>query len=86
MCCSLWEVVSVQEAVNLVRPVPDAVLAAKRLQDTAQSYGCEENLSVLVLRFHGLHVDSDPFVRELRCTLRKNTLQVSGLMLIIVGM
>lgn len=68
---------SVQEAANLVRPVQDAVLAAKRLQDTAQSYGCEENLSVLVLRFHSLHSEPDPFVRELRSTLRKHTPQVS---------
>ncbi|XP_046675269.1 LOW QUALITY PROTEIN: protein phosphatase PHLPP-like protein [Homalodisca vitripennis] len=78
---SLWEVVGVQEAVKLVRPVTDAVLAAKRLQDTAQSYGCEENLSVLVLRFHSLrlYAEPDPFVRELRSTLRKAASQVDML-------
>lgn len=73
---SLWEVVTVQEAVKLVRPERNAVLAAKKLQDTAQSYGCEENLSVLVLRFHSLNTEPDPFVRELRSTLRKAASQV----------
>ncbi|XP_054282489.1 protein phosphatase PHLPP-like protein isoform X2 [Macrosteles quadrilineatus] len=70
---SLWEVMSVQESVKVVRPVRDAVLAAKKLQDMAQSYGCEDNLSVLVLRFHSLSAELDPFVQELRTTLRKAT-------------
>lgn len=73
---SLWEVVGAQEAVNVVRPVSDPVLAAKKLQDLAQSYGCEENLSVLVLRLHATIADPDPFVRELRSTLRKAANQV----------
>lgn len=68
--------VGTQEAVNLVRPISDPVLAAKKLQDTAQSYGCEENLSVLVLQIHSIVTDADPFVRELRSTLRKTANQV----------
>lgn len=69
--------------MKLVRPERNAVLAAKKLQDTAQSYGCEENLSVLVLRFHSLNTEPDPFVRELRSTLRKAASQVKKLGVVV---
>ncbi|CAH1391630.1 unnamed protein product [Nezara viridula] len=45
----LWEVVSAEEAASEVRHVTVPGLAAKRLQDLAQSYGCEDNLSVIVV-------------------------------------
>ncbi|XP_069698714.1 protein phosphatase PHLPP-like protein isoform X2 [Periplaneta americana] len=51
-----WEVVGAEEAAAEARDVGNAILAAKRLQDLAQGYGCEENLSVLVVRFGGLEV------------------------------
>lgn len=47
----LWEVLSVQEAVREARAEASPVLAAKRLQDLAQAYGAEDNLSVIVVRF-----------------------------------
>ena len=65
---------SAQEAISIVRPIEDAVLAAKKLQDLAQSYGCEDNLSIIVLKFHS--VNSDPLIRELRSTIRRATMQV----------
>ncbi|KAL7304086.1 hypothetical protein TKK_0003547 [Trichogramma kaykai] len=46
----LWEVLSIQEAVREARAEANPVLAAKRLQDLAQAYGAEDNLSVLVVR------------------------------------
>lgn len=64
------------EAVSIVRPMADPVRAAKKLQDVAQSYGCEDNLSVVVLKFHSLHTDTDPLIKELRSTIRRNTVQV----------
>ncbi|KAI5705372.1 hypothetical protein M8J75_014355 [Diaphorina citri] len=55
---SVWDVLSGEEAVAEVRSVSEPVLAAKRIQDLAQSYGSEDNLSVLVLRFQGSEFDS----------------------------
>lgn len=69
--CRFWEVVSVSEAVEEVRQVSNAILAAKKLQDLAQSYGCEENLSIIVVRFYNLGSDVDQLMRELRHTIRK---------------
>lgn len=37
-----------------MRAASSPLLAAKRLQDVAQSYGCEDNVSVLVLRLGAL--------------------------------
>jgi serine/threonine protein phosphatase PrpC len=61
---ALWTVMSHTEAVRRVRPIANALLAAKHLQvcvilafttydsqDMAQSYGYTENLSVIVVRF-----------------------------------
>ncbi|KAE8743579.1 hypothetical protein FOCC_FOCC010826 [Frankliniella occidentalis] len=50
----LWEVVSEREAMQEVRAASSPLLAAKRLQDMAQSYGCEDNISVVVLRLGAL--------------------------------
>jgi PH domain and leucine-rich repeat-containing protein phosphatase len=47
------------------------ILAAKRMQDIAQSYGAEENLSIIVIRFNNLSTDIDLLMRELRNTIRK---------------
>ncbi|KAJ8680697.1 hypothetical protein QAD02_016484, partial [Eretmocerus hayati] len=48
----LWEVLSVAEAVREARAEVNPVLAAKRLQDLAQAYGAEDNLSVQVIRLN----------------------------------
>lgn len=69
----LWEVVSEQEAVQEVRAAPSPLLAAKRLQDVAQSYGCEDNISVLVLRLGALTASVHCVVQELNSTLRRNS-------------
>ncbi|XP_074644531.1 PH domain leucine-rich repeat-containing protein phosphatase 2-like [Tubulanus polymorphus] len=54
---NLWRQLSYQEAVAEIVHVNHPVLAAKKLQDLAQSYGCKENISVLVVRLHlGGHV------------------------------
>ncbi|MXQ96363.1 hypothetical protein E5288_WYG022862 [Bos mutus] len=39
----LWDSLSVEEAVDAVRSVPDALAAAKKLCTLAQSYGCRES-------------------------------------------
>nr|CAD7403954.1 unnamed protein product [Timema cristinae] len=67
-----WEVVDVDEAVEEVREVGNAILAAKKLQDIAQSYGSEENLSVMVVRFRDLGSEVEQLMRELRHTIRRN--------------
>ncbi|XP_049799965.1 protein phosphatase PHLPP-like protein [Schistocerca nitens] len=66
-----WEVISVSEAVEEVRHVSNAILAAKKLQDMAQSYGCDENISIIVVRFYNLGSDMDHLMRELRHTIGK---------------
>lgn len=46
----LWEMLSPGEAVEAVRNVPDALAAAKKLVTLAQSYGCSDSLSAVVVR------------------------------------
>ncbi|XP_026681921.1 protein phosphatase PHLPP-like protein [Diaphorina citri] len=72
----VWDVLSGEEAVAEVRSVSEPVLAAKRIQDLAQSYGSEDNLSVLVLRFQGSEFDSRTRDAKLS-SMRKLGVQVS---------
>lgn len=46
----LWETLSPSEAVEAVRNVPDALAAAKKLVTLAQSYGCSDSLSTVVVQ------------------------------------
>lgn len=54
----LWDSLSSEEAVAAVRPVPDALAAAKKLCTLAQSYGCHDSLSAVVVQ---LSVPEDSF-------------------------
>ncbi|XP_032674253.1 PH domain leucine-rich repeat-containing protein phosphatase 2 [Odontomachus brunneus] len=75
----LWEVLSVQEAVREARAEASPVLAAKRLQDLAQAYGAEDNLSIIVVRLAGPNPgDMDQLMRELRHAVGKNRGQTDG--------
>ncbi|KAL4708090.1 hypothetical protein ACJJTC_009869 [Scirpophaga incertulas] len=67
-----WNVINVDTAVSEVRAERNPVLAAKRLQDLAQSYGAEECLSVLIIRFDNVRSDVDLLMRELRQTINSN--------------
>lgn len=46
----LWDFLSPEEAVEAVRNVPDALAAAKKLVTLAQSYGCSDSLSAVVVQ------------------------------------
>ncbi|KAM6922032.1 PH domain leucine-rich repeat-containing protein phosphatase 1-like [Xenentodon cancila] len=46
----LWELLSPSEVIEAVRNVPDALAAAKKLVTLAQSYGCSDSLSVVVVQ------------------------------------
>lgn len=46
----LWDFLSPEEAVEAVRNVPDALAAAKKLVTLAQSYGCSDSLSAVVIQ------------------------------------
>ncbi|XP_040841022.1 PH domain leucine-rich repeat-containing protein phosphatase 1 [Ochotona curzoniae] len=54
----LWDSLSIQEAVEAVRNVPDALAAAKKLCTLAQSYGCHDSISAVVVQ---LSVAEDSF-------------------------
>lgn len=47
----LWDVVTNQEAVNMIKETKDAEKAAKRLTDEAFSRGSNDNITCVVLRF-----------------------------------
>ncbi|XP_035774803.1 protein phosphatase PHLPP-like protein [Anopheles albimanus] len=68
----LWEVITMDTVAEEIRKEDNILLAAKRVQDIAQSYGAEENLSVMIVRFNNLGTDVDFLMRELRQTIRKN--------------
>nr|XP_020457584.1 PH domain leucine-rich repeat protein phosphatase 1-like [Monopterus albus] len=46
----LWDMLSPSEAVEAVRNVPDVLAAAKKLVTLAQSYGCSDSLSAVVVQ------------------------------------
>lgn len=79
---SLWNVMSIEEAVAEVRSLPSPVLAAKRLQDLAQGYGCHENLSIMVLRFHNFNLNQD-LIRELKFNTMSNKVKVNHILMTI---
>ncbi|XP_025829514.1 protein phosphatase PHLPP-like protein [Agrilus planipennis] len=72
---NLWDVISPETAIKEVSYQQNVILAAKRLQDLAQSYGAEENLSIIVVKFNLVNSDVDILMRELRQTIRKNKYQ-----------
>lgn len=48
----LWDVMSNQESINVVRDIADAQKAARRLADEAYSRGSNDNISCIIVRFH----------------------------------
>ncbi|VVD01794.1 unnamed protein product [Leptidea sinapis] len=64
-----WNAITVDTAVSEVRTERNPVLAAKRLQDLAQSYGVEDCISVIVIRFDIARPDVDMLMKELRQTI-----------------
>jgi protein phosphatase 1L len=48
----LWDVVSNQDAVTMVKDVQDAEEAAKKLTDEAYKKGSADNITCVVIRFH----------------------------------
>lgn len=68
---NLWDVMSPESAIKEVSLQRNVILAAKRLQDLAQSYGAEENLSIIIVKFNLLGTDVDLLMRELRQTIHK---------------
>lgn len=67
----LWDVMTPSEVAAEIRKEENVLLAAKRLQDVAQSFGAEENLSIVVIKFNSLGTDIDFLMRELRHTIKK---------------
>ncbi|XP_014505138.1 probable protein phosphatase 2C 59 [Vigna radiata var. radiata] len=47
----LWDVVSNEEAVSMIKPIPDAEEAAKRLMQEAYQRGSSDNITCVVVRF-----------------------------------
>jgi protein phosphatase 1L len=54
-CDGVWDVISDEEAVSIVAPIPDIELASKRLRDEAFQRGSTDNISVMVIRFPPFH-------------------------------
>lgn len=69
---NFWNTVSLETAVTEARAERNPVLAAKRLQDLAQSYGVEDCVSVMIIRFDTSRSDVDLLMRELRQTISSN--------------
>lgn len=67
----LWTVLDIDRVVREVRKEDNMLLAAKRVQDIAQSFGAQENLSIIVIRFRNIAIDVDHLINELKQTVRK---------------
>lgn len=75
----LWDAMDVEAITREIRAESNVILAAKRVQDIAQSYGATENLSVIIVKFNNLGTDADYLMKELRHTIgKKPTLTNSG--------
>ncbi|XP_073823161.1 PH domain leucine-rich repeat protein phosphatase isoform X2 [Musca autumnalis] len=64
-------VLDIDRIAREVRKEENVVLAAKRVQDIAQSFGAEGNLSVIVIRFKNIGTDVDHLIKELKQTVRR---------------
>lgn len=73
----LWSVMDIGRAAREIRKEENALLAAKRLLEIAQSFGATANLSVIVVRFCHLSTDVDHLIRELKQSVRKKPALVS---------
>ncbi|XP_018794247.1 PREDICTED: protein phosphatase PHLPP-like protein isoform X1 [Bactrocera latifrons] len=69
---NIWRVMNIERVTQEIRREENIVLAAKRLQDIAQSFGADENLSVIIVRFRYIGTDVDDLLKELKQTVRKN--------------
>lgn len=67
----LWEFMNITLVTREVRSEDNVVLAAKKIQDIAQSFGADENLSVIIIKFVNLGSDVDLLMRELRQAVQK---------------
>ncbi|XP_057799282.1 probable protein phosphatase 2C 59 [Salvia miltiorrhiza] len=47
----LWDVVTNEEAVSMIKPIPDPEDAAKRLMQEANQRGSGDNITIVVVRF-----------------------------------
>ncbi|XP_022900871.1 protein phosphatase PHLPP-like protein [Onthophagus taurus] len=68
---NIWNVITPENAIKEVSLQRNVILAAKRLQDLSQSYGAEENLSIIVVKFNLIGTDVDLLMKELRQTINK---------------
>eukprot|EP01086_Lenisia_limosa_P005732 TRINITY_DN2310_c0_g1_i1.p1 TRINITY_DN2310_c0_g1~~TRINITY_DN2310_c0_g1_i1.p1 ORF type:complete len:922 (-),score=64.78 TRINITY_DN2310_c0_g1_i1:19-2784(-) len=50
-CDGVWDVMSDQQAVDIVHSVDDPALAALKLRDIAYSYGSMDNITAMVIKF-----------------------------------
>ncbi|XP_032591651.2 protein phosphatase PHLPP-like protein [Drosophila grimshawi] len=73
----LWSVMDIGRAAREIRKEENALLAAKRLLEIAQSFGATANLSVIVIRFSHLSTDVDHLIRELKQSVRKKPALIS---------
>lgn len=69
---NIWRVMDIERVIQEIRREENIVLAAKRLQDIAQSFGANENLSVIIVRFRYIGTDVDDLLKELKQTVLKN--------------
>lgn len=60
----LWDVVSNEEAVAMVKPIQDSEEAAKRLMQEAYQRGSADNITCVVVRFLGNHNQGDSSKRN----------------------
>lgn len=78
----LWEVLNPEQVSQIVRTESNVILASKRIQDIAQAFGVEDNLSVIVVKFQlrlAFRSDMENVMRELRTTIKKRpTAALSG--------
>ncbi|XP_037930207.1 protein phosphatase PHLPP-like protein, partial [Teleopsis dalmanni] len=66
-----WAKMDINRVAREIRKEENILLAAKRVQDIAQSFGANANLSVIVLRFRNIGTDVDYLIKELKQTVRK---------------
>ncbi|XP_055837469.1 protein phosphatase PHLPP-like protein [Episyrphus balteatus] len=70
---NIWDTVPIETVIQEIQKEQKLVLAAKKIQDLAQSFGADQNLSIIILKFQNVESYIDRLISELKQSVRKKS-------------
>ncbi|XP_055917109.1 protein phosphatase PHLPP-like protein [Eupeodes corollae] len=68
---NIWETVCIETVIQEIQNEQNLILAAKKIQDIAQSFGLEQNISIIILKFDNVDSYVDRLINELKQNVQK---------------